>query len=84
MIIDKTKVKILQGPGGKPLKKSLLPCHVKRDDKRFPQYLELIKLMQMPDIERMIFEKIKELKISAKFAIDKFFQDLGRDDVSGN
>lgn len=59
-----------------PWTKSLLPCHIHKDDQRYNQYLDLMELMQMPEIEKMILEKLAELKISARYAINQFFAGL--------
>jgi transcriptional regulator with XRE-family HTH domain len=56
-----------------PWTKSLLPCHISGDDKEYAQYLELMKLMRMPEIETIILGKLVELKIFAKDEIKQFF-----------
>jgi hypothetical protein len=35
-----------------------------------------MELMRMPEIEKIILEKLAELKIAAKSAINKFFEGL--------
>jgi hypothetical protein len=74
--LDKTNDQFLKGLDIQPWTKSLLPCPITGDDKEYAQYLELMELMQMPEIEKMILEKLAELKIAAKYAIDKFFAGL--------
>ena len=64
--LDKTNDQFLKGLDIQPWTKSLLPCHISRDSKEYTQYLELMELMQMPEIEKMILEKLEELKIAAK------------------
>ena len=73
---NKTNEKLLKGLEVQSWTKSLLPCHISRDAKEYSQYLELMELMQMPEIEKMILEKLAELKIAGKYAIDKFFAGL--------
>jgi DNA-binding PadR family transcriptional regulator len=73
---NKTNEQLLKGLEVQPWTKSLLPCHISKDSKEFTKYLELMELMQMPEIEKMILEKLTELKIAAKDAIDKFFAGL--------
>ena len=76
--LNKTNEQFLKELEDKPWTKSLLPCHINRDDKKYSQYLELMELVQMPEIEKMILEKLAELKIAAKYAIDKFFSGQGK------
>jgi hypothetical protein len=73
---NKTNEKLLKGLEVQPWTKSLLPCHIPKNSKEYTKYLELMELMQMPDIEKMILEKLAELKIAGKYAIDKFFAGL--------
>jgi hypothetical protein len=70
---NKTNEQFLKGLEVQPWTKSLLPCPINREDEKYSQYLELMELMQMPKIEKMILEKVAELKIAGKYAIDKFF-----------
>lgn len=56
--------------------KSLLPCHITRENKEYPDYLELMELMRMPEIEKIILGKLADLKIVANSAIKQFFQGL--------
>jgi hypothetical protein len=68
--------KFLKGIEIKPWTKSLLPCHIPGDDKKYAQYHELIEFMRMPEIESIILGKLADLKIVAKDVINKFFKGL--------
>jgi hypothetical protein len=52
---------------------SKLPCHVGREDPRYWEYLELIRFMQVPEIEQILLGKLLELKLVAKVEIKEFF-----------
>lgn len=75
-LLDKTNDQFLKGLDIKPWTKSLLPCHIPKDDKTYAQYLEMIELMRMPEIEKLIMGKLAELKIGAEDTIKKFFEGL--------
>jgi hypothetical protein len=75
-VMDKTNDQFLKELEKNPWTKSFLPCHVMGDDKKYDQYLELMDLMRMPEIETIILGKLADLKIVAKSAVDKFFKDL--------
>jgi DNA-binding PadR family transcriptional regulator len=75
-LLDKTNDRFLKGLDIQPWTKSLLPCHIPGDDKEYPQYIELIELMRMPEIEKIILGKLADLKIVAKGAIKQFFEGL--------
>jgi hypothetical protein len=51
---------------------SLLGCHLHRGDQKFPQYAELIDLMQIPVVEQVILAKLVEIKVLAKDVIEEF------------
>jgi transcriptional regulator with XRE-family HTH domain len=51
---------------------SLLECHVPRKDARHEKYVELIDLMQVPEVEQIILAKLVELKLFAREEIIKF------------
>ena len=74
--LDNTNDEFFKGIDIQPWTKSLLPCPITGDNKEYAQYLELMELMQMPEIEKMILEKLAELKIAASYAIGKFFEGL--------
>jgi len=73
-LLETNNNQLLKGPDIKPWTKSLLPCHITRDDKEYPHYLELMELMRMPEIEKIILGKLADLKVVAKGAIKQFFQ----------
>jgi transcriptional regulator with XRE-family HTH domain len=51
---------------------SLLECHVPKKDARFEKYLELMDLMQVPEVEQIILAKLVELKVFAREEINQF------------
>jgi transcriptional regulator with XRE-family HTH domain len=51
---------------------SKLPCHVSRDDPRYQKYLDLIRFMQVPEIEVILMGKLLELKLLARAEIEEF------------
>jgi transcriptional regulator with XRE-family HTH domain len=53
---------------------SLLKCHVPKKDALYERYVELIFLMQIPEVEQIILAKLVELKVIAKDEIKQFFQ----------
>jgi DNA-binding PadR family transcriptional regulator len=73
-LLEKTNDQVLKGLEIKPWTKSLLPCHIDRDNKEYADYLEMMELMRMPEIEKLIMGKLAELKIGAKGTIKKFFE----------
>ena len=52
---------------------SRLPCHINRDDNRYQKYRELIRLMQVPQIETIMLGKLLELKFFAREEIKEFY-----------
>ena len=44
----------------------------KRDDSRYRKYLELIRFMQVPEIEQILLGKLLELKLIARSEIEEF------------
>ena len=75
-LLDKTNDQFLKGLEIKPWTKSLLPCHIPKDDNRYAQYLDLMELMQIPEIEFIILGKMGELKVVAKDYINQFFDSM--------
>jgi len=57
---------------------SLLICHIPKKDPRYKKYVELIDLMEVPEVEQIILAKIVELKVFAKEEIKKFLEEKGR------
>ncbi|MGD2093047.1 MAG: hypothetical protein PVH61_43195 [Candidatus Aminicenantes bacterium] len=74
-LLDKTTHQFLKGVKIEPWTKSLLPCHIPKDDQRYAQYQGLIDLMQIPDFEFIILGKLGELKVVGKDYIKQFFKD---------
>ena len=52
---------------------SKLPCHIRRDDPRYREYLELMRFMQVPEIEVILLGKLLELKLLARTEVEEFF-----------
>lgn len=55
-----------------PTSVSVLGCHISDKDPRFPRYVDLVDLMQVPVIEQVILAKLTELKVLAKDEILEF------------
>ena len=72
-LLDNTSEAFLKELKIEPWTKSLLPCPIPVNDKTYAQYLELMELMRMPEIEKIILGKLADLKVGAKDAINKFF-----------
>ena len=75
-LLETNNNQFLKGIDIKPWTKSLLPCPITSDDKEYHDYLELIELMRMPEIEKIILGKLADLKVGAKDAIKQFFESL--------
>lgn len=58
---------------GKNTELPILFWHLKENDPRFEQYVELISLMRIRFIEQIIFGKLQEIKTIAKEEINSFF-----------
>lgn len=51
---------------------SLLECHLSKNDPKYEKYVELITLMQVPEVEQIILAKLVELKVFARKEINQF------------